>query len=50
MVAVLKQNATQEQIDSLTKWLEGRGLSVFLSKGEFHTILGLIGDTSQIDT
>jgi len=50
MVAVLKQSATQEQIDNLTKWLEGRGLSVFLSKGEFHTILGLIGDTSQIDT
>jgi len=50
MVAILKQDATKEQIDNLTAWLEGRGLSVHLSKGEFHTILGLIGDTSQIDT
>ena len=50
MVAVLKQNATEEQIQNLRKWLEGRGLSVYISKGESYTILGLIGDTSQIDT
>ena len=50
MVAVLKQGATNEQIKNLTAWLEGRGLSVHLSKGEYHTILGLIGDTSRIDT
>jgi len=50
MIAVLKPSATQEQIESLTKWLEGRGLSVHISRGEFCTILGLIGDTSQIDT
>jgi 3-deoxy-7-phosphoheptulonate synthase len=50
MVAVLKQGATKEQIENLTVWLEGRGLKVYISKGEFQTILGLIGDTSQIDT
>ncbi|MCL2806012.1 MAG: 3-deoxy-7-phosphoheptulonate synthase [Treponema sp.] len=50
MIAVLKPSATQEQIESLTKWLESRGLSVHISKGDFCTILGLIGDTSQIDT
>ena len=50
MIAVLKPSATQEQTESLTKWLEGRGLSVHISRGEFCTILGLIGDTSQIDT
>jgi len=50
MIAVLKPSATEEQIKSLTTWLEGRGLSVHASKGEFCTILGLIGDTSQIDT
>ena len=49
MIAVLKQDATEEQIENLTVWLEGRGLSVHLSKGEFNTILGLIGDTSRID-
>jgi len=50
MVAVLKTGATDEQIENLTLWLEGRGLSVHISKGKFHTILGLIGDTSKIDT
>ena len=50
MIAVLKPSATTEQIDNLTAWLENRGLRVHLSKGEFYTILGLIGDTSRIDT
>jgi len=50
MIAVLKPSATTEQIENLTVWLESRGLSVHISKGEFYTILGLIGDTSQIDT
>jgi len=50
MVAVLKPSATPEQIENLTVWLKERGLAVHASKGEFYTILGLIGDTSQIDT
>jgi len=50
MIAVLKPNATKEQIENLTAWLESRGLTVHLSKGELYTILGLIGDTSQINT
>jgi len=50
MVAVLKPSATKEQIESLTAWLEDRGLAVHISVGEMYTVLGLIGDTSQIDT
>ena len=50
MVAVLKQNVTNEQIESLSKWLESRGLKVQVSKGEFQTIIGLIGDTRKIDS
>ncbi|MCL2741788.1 MAG: 3-deoxy-7-phosphoheptulonate synthase, partial [Oscillospiraceae bacterium] len=50
MIAVLKQSATDGQIEALTDWLKERGLSVHVSKGEFHTVLGLIGDTSMIDT
>ena len=49
MIAILKPEATDEQIENLIVWLEGRGLAVHLSKGDFHTVLGLIGDTSQID-
>jgi len=50
MIAVLKRNASQEQIEKLIKWLEERGLKVNLSKGEYYTILGLIGDVSKVDT
>jgi 3-deoxy-7-phosphoheptulonate synthase len=50
MIAVLKPSATREQIESLTEWLKDRGLSVHESKGEYYTILGLIGDVSRIDT
>jgi 3-deoxy-7-phosphoheptulonate synthase len=50
MVAVLKPSATDEQIENLTAWLKERGLAVHISRGEFYTILGLVGDTSKIDT
>ena len=49
MIAVLKPDATAEQIDNLTARLERRGLKVHIYKGESYTILGLIGDTSQVD-
>ena len=50
MVAVLKPGATQQQIDNLTEWFKSRGLDVHVSVGEYRTILGLIGDTSTVDT
>ena len=49
MVAVLKPGVTKTQVDNLIAWFKGRGLDVHLSEGEFTTIIGLIGDTSQID-
>jgi len=49
MVAVLKPGATNEQIDNLSVWLKSRGLKVQAVKGEFQTIIGLIGNTSNID-
>ena len=50
MVAILKPGASDKQIDSLCQWFANRGLKVHISKGESHTILGLIGDTTKIDT
>ena len=50
MITVLKPNVTSQQMDSLITWFKGRGLDVHISQGEFRTILGLIGDTSRIDT
>ena len=49
MIAVLKNTATREQINSLISWFEDKGLKVNESKGEFCTVLGLIGDTSTVD-
>ena len=49
MIAVMKQNTTDAQIESLSAWLKEQGLSVHLSKGAYQTIIGLVGDTSKID-
>ena len=49
MITVLKQNATKEQQDKLIKWFENQGLQVHISKGKYQTVLGLVGDTSEVD-
>ncbi len=49
MIAVIKKNTTQEQIDHLTHWLEEQGVEVHPSYGVDYTVLGLVGDTSKID-
>jgi 3-deoxy-7-phosphoheptulonate synthase len=49
MIAVLKPNVSDQQMQTLIAWFKGRGLDVHVSKGKFQTILGLIGDTSQVD-
>lgn len=50
MIAILKKDVTEPQIKSLTSWFEKKGLAVHLSKGDTTTIMGLVGDTSAIDT
>lgn len=49
MIAVLKTGTTEEQLNSLTSWLESQGLTVHLSRGAYQTIVGLVGDTRKID-
>jgi len=49
MIAVLKSGTTPEQRENLCKWFTDMGLSTTISEGEFHTIIGLIGDTSKVD-
>lgn len=50
MVVVLRNEATQHQIDNLINWLEEQKIIVHISKGEYQTILGLVGNTTSIDT
>lgn len=49
MITVLKSGTTADQREQLIRWLEEHGVKVHVSVGENHTILGLVGDTSQID-
>lgn len=50
MIVVLKPNVAQDKQDKLIEWLKGQGLDVHISNGQFQTVLGLIGDTSNVDT
>ncbi len=49
MIAVLKHNTTEEQLKNLTDWLSAQGLGVHISRGNYQTVIGLIGDTSHVD-
>jgi 3-deoxy-7-phosphoheptulonate synthase len=49
MIAVVKQTATDEQLGHFLAWIEGRGFKTHVSQGDNETIVGIIGDTTQID-
>ena len=49
MIVVLKPNPNRDQLESLIAWLQEKGIIIHTSIGEAHTILGLVGDTSQLD-
>lgn len=50
MIIVLKPNAPQAFVDTLTKMIRSKGLQIDVSKGARKTILGLVGNTSVLDT
>ena len=50
MIIVLKKNATDDEMqDFIRQWKE-KGYGVHVSRGEEATILGLLGDTTKLDT
>ncbi len=49
MVLAVKQNADEQQLQNLIKWIESLGVTVHLSRGSHTTIIGLVGDTASID-
>ncbi len=49
MIAVIKDGVSENQVENLIHWLEGQNISVHISKGEYNTVLGLVGDTRNID-
>ncbi len=50
MIVVIKKNAEEEKRENLMGWLKSQNIDIHISEGEFQTVLGLIGDTSAIDT
>ncbi len=50
MIVVIKKTSEEKQVNNLIKWIRGLGLEVNMSFGEKSTILGLVGDTSVVDT
>lgn len=49
MVVILKNQADAAKVENLTSWLQSQKLIINEVKGEYQTILGLIGDTSRVD-
>ena len=50
MIITLKPGTTEKQVEELVSNIKEKGLGVHLSKGENLTIIGLLGDTSGIET
>ena len=49
MIIIVKRGANEERIQDLIHWIESQNLITHVSKGEFTTIVGVIGDTSKLD-
>ena len=49
MVAVIRENAPQAQVEHLIAWLRGKGLDVHITRGEYQCVLGILGDRGNLD-
>lgn len=49
MIVVLKDGATEQEVNELMGWLSGFGVKTNLVVGEHSSIIGLVGDTTKID-
>jgi 3-deoxy-7-phosphoheptulonate synthase len=47
MVVVMKQGATEADIEAVSERVRGLGGEAFVSRGQVHTIIGLVGDTER---
>ena len=50
MIIALKKETRKEERDHLIHWLESYGVRTHISEGEYQTVIGLVGDTTRIDT
>ena len=50
MIIALKKGIRSEEREHLISWLESYGVRTHVSEGEYQTVVGLVGDTTRIDT
>ena len=50
MIIALKKDIRKDEKERLIAWLESYGVRTHISEGEYQTVVGLVGDTTQIDT
>ena len=50
MIIALKKDIRKEEQEHLIAWLESYGVRTHISEGEYQTVIGLVGDTTRIDT
>lgn len=48
MIVVMKPNASEESIRTVTSYIEANGLQTHLSRGEEVTIIGIVGDKTKL--
>lgn len=49
MIAILRKDAPEDAVEHLLGWIRKKGLETHVSHGANETIVGLVGDTTQID-
>lgn len=49
MIVVMQENATEFQIQAISKKLKEKGFEIHPDKGVNRTVLGIVGDTHEID-
>ena len=47
MIIIVKQDAKEERVRDLIQWIEAQNLRTHVSKGDYATIIGVIGDISK---
>ena len=49
MIVVMSPEATQAQTEQVLAEIRGRGLQAHLSRGERYTVIGVVGNTADVD-
>ncbi len=49
MIVILKPNASEELVQDIVTQIEALGLQAHLSRGQFRTVIGVVGEEGKVD-